>query len=81
MGLGARVHGSTPVRSLNQTANGWRLETANDVAERIRLCLDHVPAERLWLTADCGFSALPRYLAHEKMRALVAGARIVRNSL
>jgi len=29
MGLGARVHGSTPVRSLNQTANGWRLETAN----------------------------------------------------
>ncbi len=59
----------------------WRLETANDVAERIRLCLDHVPAERLWLTADCGFSALPRYLAHEKMRALVAGARIVRNSL
>ena len=29
MGLGARVHGSTLVRSLNQTANGWRLETAN----------------------------------------------------
>ncbi len=58
----------------------WRLESAGDVAERIRLCLAHVPAERLWLTADCGFSALPRYLAREKMRALVAGARIVRDS-
>jgi len=26
--LGARVHGSTPVLSLNQTTNGWRLATA-----------------------------------------------------
>jgi 5-methyltetrahydropteroyltriglutamate--homocysteine methyltransferase len=59
----------------------WRLESAADIAERIRLCLDHVPAEKLWLTADCGFSALPRYLAREKMRALVAGARVVRDSL
>lgn len=59
----------------------WRLESAADIAERIRLCLDHVPAEKLWLTADCGFSALPRYLAREKMRALVAGARDVRDSL
>ena len=27
--VGARVHGSTPVQSLNRTGDGWRLETAN----------------------------------------------------
>jgi 5-methyltetrahydropteroyltriglutamate--homocysteine methyltransferase len=54
------------------------LETPERVAERIELCLHQVPAERLWLTADCGFSALPRGLAVAKMRALVEGARIVR---
>jgi 5-methyltetrahydropteroyltriglutamate--homocysteine methyltransferase len=59
----------------------WRLETADDVARRLRLCLAHVPAERLWATADCGFSALPRTLARQKMQALVAGARQVREEL
>jgi len=34
--------------------------------------------EKLTATADCGFSALPRAVAREKMRALVAGARLVR---
>ena len=53
-------------------------ETAEEVAERIRRTLDHVPAERLALTADCGFSALPRWLAKRKMAALAAGARLVR---
>jgi 5-methyltetrahydropteroyltriglutamate--homocysteine methyltransferase len=40
-----------------------------------------VPAEKLTVTADCGFSALPRYLARDKMRAMVAGARLVRTEL
>lgn len=53
-------------------------ETAEDVAARIRRVLRHVPADRLMLTADCGFSAIPRWLARAKMRALVAGTRIVR---
>jgi len=37
-----------------------------------------VPAARLMVTADCGFSALPRWLARAKLRALVEGARLVR---
>jgi 5-methyltetrahydropteroyltriglutamate--homocysteine methyltransferase len=56
-------------------------ETPEDVARRIELCLKHVAPERLGLTADCGFSALPRFLARQKLQALVAGARLVRGRL
>jgi 5-methyltetrahydropteroyltriglutamate--homocysteine methyltransferase len=59
----------------------FRVETAEDVADRIARCLVHVPAERLTVTADCGFSALPRYLARAKLDAMVAGARIARGRL
>jgi 5-methyltetrahydropteroyltriglutamate--homocysteine methyltransferase len=54
-------------------------ETPEEVAARIERCLEHAPASRLRITADCGFSALPRWLARRKLRALVAGARLVRN--
>ena len=57
------------------------LETPEDVAARIRQVLAVVPAPRLTVTSDCGFSALPRWLARAKLRALVNGARIVRASL
>jgi len=56
----------------------FHLETPEDVARRLDACLKHAPIERLGATCDCGFSALPRYLAREKMHALVAGARLVR---
>jgi 5-methyltetrahydropteroyltriglutamate--homocysteine methyltransferase len=56
-------------------------ETAEEVAERIRRVLTYVPAERLAATADCGFSALPRWLAKSKMKALAEGARLVRGEL
>lgn len=59
----------------------WKLESGEDVARRIRQCLEYVPAERLQITADCGFSALPRYLAKAKMTAMVEGARIVRGEV
>ena len=56
-------------------------ETADDVAERIRRVLAVVPPARLFVTADCGFSAIPRWLAREKLRAMAAGARLVRASV
>jgi len=59
----------------------WRLETADDVARRIHQCLEHVRPEKLTVTADCGFSALPRYLARQKMVAMVEGAALVRAAL
>jgi 5-methyltetrahydropteroyltriglutamate--homocysteine methyltransferase len=56
----------------------FHVETADEVARRIDRCLEYVDAARLTVTADCGFSALPRYLARRKLEALVAGARLVR---
>lgn len=56
-------------------------ESADDVAVRIRRVLAHVPAERLVITADCGFSAIPRWLARSKMQALAAGTKKVRAEL
>jgi len=57
------------------------LETAQDVAERLRLALKHVAPNRLWPTCDCGFSATPRSLARAKLQALVEGTGIVRREL
>jgi 5-methyltetrahydropteroyltriglutamate--homocysteine methyltransferase len=57
------------------------LETAEDVAERIRAVLKHVTPEKLYLTCDCGFSASSRGLARAKLGALVAGAKLVRREL
>jgi 5-methyltetrahydropteroyltriglutamate--homocysteine methyltransferase len=59
----------------------WHVESAEDVARRLELCLAHMPAGRLTVTADCGFSALSRQVAREKMQAMVAGARLVRGRL
>ncbi len=59
----------------------WYVESADDVARRLDQCLKHMPAARLSVTADCGFSALSRQVAREKMQAMVAGARLVRGYL
>ena len=54
------------------------IEAAEAVADRIRACLDVVPAERLGLSTDCGLINLPRRVAQAKLRSLVEGANIVR---
>ena len=59
----------------------FRSETGADVAERIRNILRYVPADRLWLNPDCGFWETPRWVCQRKLRALVDGARSVRNEL
>ena len=57
------------------------LETTEDVAERVRICLEHVPAQKLSFSPDCGLRYVPRWLAFEKLKALVEGVRIVRAEL
>lgn len=57
------------------------VETPEDVAERVRTMLQYVPAEKLWLTPDCGFFQLPRWLCFLKLKALVDGVRVVRKEL
>jgi 5-methyltetrahydropteroyltriglutamate--homocysteine methyltransferase len=54
------------------------VEAPEQVAERIRKVLAHIEPERVTLTTDCGMKQLPRPCAREKLRSLVAGARIVR---
>jgi 5-methyltetrahydropteroyltriglutamate--homocysteine methyltransferase len=57
---------------------GRDAETPEVVAERIRTLLRYVRPEKLWLSADCGYSQTARPLAVAKMGALVEGARTLR---
>jgi len=57
------------------------VETADEVADRVRRAIEHVPAERLVVSTDCGLYQLPRDLAFRKLKSLVAGTRIVRREL
>ncbi len=60
---------------------GRSLEPVEVVADRIRTCLRYCAPDKLWVAPDCGFSQTPRFLANEKMRAMVAAARIVREEV
>jgi 5-methyltetrahydropteroyltriglutamate--homocysteine methyltransferase len=57
------------------------IETAEEVAARIRRALPYVPAENIILAPDCGMKYLPRESALGKLKAMVAGAAIVRTEL
>ena len=57
------------------------VETPETVAGRIRAALPHVPPERLVVAPDCGMKYLPRAVAYGKMKAMVDGARIVRQEV
>jgi 5-methyltetrahydropteroyltriglutamate--homocysteine methyltransferase len=54
------------------------IETPDQVASRIRAGLERVAPERLIAAPDCGMKYLTRDVAFGKLRALVAGARLVR---
>jgi 5-methyltetrahydropteroyltriglutamate--homocysteine methyltransferase len=57
------------------------IETPEAVAARIRCALPYVPPERIVVAPDCGLKYLPREVAFGKMRAMVEGARMVRQEL
>jgi 5-methyltetrahydropteroyltriglutamate--homocysteine methyltransferase len=57
------------------------VETPELVAQRIRDALRYVPAERLVPAPDCGMKYLARDVAFGKLRALSAGAAMVRREL
>ena len=56
-------------------------ETPELVAARIRRALPYVDAKNIVVAPDCGMKYLPREVADAKLRAMVEGARIVRNEL
>jgi 5-methyltetrahydropteroyltriglutamate--homocysteine methyltransferase len=57
------------------------IETPEAVAAALRAALDHVAPERLVACTNCGFAPLPRVVAEEKLKALGAGAALLRKEL
>ncbi len=57
------------------------VETAEQVAARIRAGLARVTSDRLIAAPDCGMKYLPRATAFGKLRALSEGARLVREQV
>jgi 5-methyltetrahydropteroyltriglutamate--homocysteine methyltransferase len=57
------------------------VETAEQVAARIRRALPFVDAADIVVGTDCGMKYLPREIAFGKMQAMVAGARMLRTEL
>jgi 5-methyltetrahydropteroyltriglutamate--homocysteine methyltransferase len=57
------------------------VESADQVAGRIRAALRHIPVERLVVAPDCGMKYLPRDVAFGKLCAMVHGRDLVRAEL
>jgi 5-methyltetrahydropteroyltriglutamate--homocysteine methyltransferase len=59
----------------------YYIETPENVADRVRLCLKHAPADRLVFAPDCGLSQTARWAAKQKLANMVAGVRLVKKEL
>jgi 5-methyltetrahydropteroyltriglutamate--homocysteine methyltransferase len=59
----------------------YYVETPELVAERVRLCLKHAPADRLAFSTDCGLSQTARWASRQKLANLVLGVRKVRKEI
>ena len=59
----------------------YYIETVEDVATRVRACLEHAPADRLSFAPDCGLSQTARWAARRKLKNMVEGVKRVRAGL
>jgi 5-methyltetrahydropteroyltriglutamate--homocysteine methyltransferase len=59
----------------------YYIETAEDVANRVKLCLKHAPAEKLVFAPDCGLSQTARWAAKRKLVSMVEGVAKVKKGL
>jgi 5-methyltetrahydropteroyltriglutamate--homocysteine methyltransferase len=57
------------------------IETPEKVAQTVRAALKYVAPEKLYPCTNCGMVPLPRAVAQGKLKALAAGAAIVRKEL
>jgi len=80
LGVLADLSGKTIILGVIDLGNP-AVETPEQVAARIRAALPQVTPERLIPAPDCGMKYLPRDTAFGKLKALSAGARIVRSEL
>ena len=58
-----------------------RVEKPEEVARTIRAALESVPPHKLYPCTNCGMVPLPRAVALGKLKALAAGAALVRDEL
>jgi len=56
-----------------------RVESVDEVARGIRLALEVLPPERIFVSPDCGLKTRTVEEAEAKMRAIVEGVRLVRS--
>jgi len=59
----------------------YYIETEDDIAARVRLCLRYAPAEKLSFAPDCGLSQTARWAAKSKLKNMVGGVKKVRKEL
>ncbi len=59
----------------------YYIETPDNVAEAVRACLNHAPAERLVFAPDCGLSQTARWAARQKLANMVAGVEMVKKEI
>jgi 5-methyltetrahydropteroyltriglutamate--homocysteine methyltransferase len=59
----------------------YYVETPRDVADRVRMCLKHAPADRLSFAPDCGLSQTARWAARQKLKNMVEGVTVVRKEV
>ena len=57
------------------------VETPEEVADTLRKALQFVDADKLYPSTNCGMAPLSREVANGKLRALSAGAEIIRKEL
>jgi 5-methyltetrahydropteroyltriglutamate--homocysteine methyltransferase len=58
-----------------------KVETPEDVASVLRSALKHAGADRIYGCSNCGLAPLPRNVAVGKLKALAAGAALLRKEL
>jgi 5-methyltetrahydropteroyltriglutamate--homocysteine methyltransferase len=59
----------------------YYIETPEDIATRVRRCLQDAPPERLSFAPDCGLSQTARWAARLKLQNMVRGVKTVREEL
>jgi 5-methyltetrahydropteroyltriglutamate--homocysteine methyltransferase len=59
----------------------YYVETPDDIARRVKRCLEFAPADRLVFAPDCGLSQTARWAAKRKLANMVAGVGEARAAL
>jgi 5-methyltetrahydropteroyltriglutamate--homocysteine methyltransferase len=56
----------------------YHIETPDEIAERVRQCLQYAPPEKLSFAPDCGLSQTARWAARQKLKNMAEGVRKVK---